>query len=295
MSEANVKSAEAIILQRQAKLRDIEIDLARTEIKSPVEGVVVKRDIELGQTVAASLSAPTLFTIAQDLREIDIYANIDEADVGRLKEGQKVSFTVNAYPNRTFDGRVRMVRLAAQTVQNVVTYTAVISVRNQDQALLPGMTANLQIITDEREDVLRIPNAALRFRPAVTMAATEAGDGARDGQSPRRRPRLPDEQAGNGEGRGTARDGQGPRRPRGERAVSMQDEGTRARIYRVGPDGNPQPLPVRLGVTDGAYTEILRDDLQEGAAIIIGAPRGDAADEANGAPANRRPRPPRMF
>ncbi|MBD2746462.1 efflux RND transporter periplasmic adaptor subunit [Microvirga sp. BT688] len=292
LAEANVKSAEAIILQRQAKLRDIEIDLGRTEIKSPVEGVVIKRDIELGQTVAASLSAPTLFTIAQDLSEIDIYANIDEADVGRLKEGQKVSFTVNAFPNRTFDGRVRMVRLAAQTVQNVVTYTAVISVRNQDQALLPGMTANLQIITDEREDVLRIPNAALRFRPAVAMATAEAGDGTPDAQ-PRGRPRQPDEQAGDGSGTATA--GQAPRRrPRGEQARSMQDEGTRARIYRVGPDGNPQPLPVRLGVTDGAYTEILRGDLQEGAAIIIGAPRADAADETNGAP-NRRPRPPRMF
>ncbi|MEE1657020.1 efflux RND transporter periplasmic adaptor subunit [Microvirga sp. CF3062] len=295
LSEANVKSSEAIILQRQAKLRDIEIDLARTEIKSPVDGVVVKREVELGQTVAASLSSPTLFTVAQDLSEIDIYANIDEADVGRLKEGQKVSFTVNAYPNRTFNGRVRMVRLAAQTVQNVVTYTAVISVRNQDQALLPGMTANLQIITDEREEVLRIPNAALRFRPAITTAATEARDGTPDGQPPRRRPRLPDEQAGNGEGRGTAPDGQGPRRrPRGEQAGSIQDEGTRARIYRVGPDGNPQPLPVRLGVTDGAYTEILRGDLQEGAAIIVGAARTDAADNANGG-VNRRPRPPRMF
>lgn len=295
LAEANVKSAEAIILQRQAKLRDIEIDLGRTEIKSPVDGVVVKREVELGQTVAASLSSPTLFTVAQDLSEIDIYANIDEADVGRLKEGQKVSFTVNAYPNRTFDGRVRMVRLAAQTVQNVVTYTAVISVRNQDQALLPGMTANLQIITDEREDVLRIPNAALRFRPAVTMAATEARDGTPDEQTRGRRPRSQDAQAGNGEGRGAAPDGQGPRRrPRGEQAGSLEDEGTRGRIYRVGPDGNPQPLPVRLGVTDGAYTEILRGDLQEGAAVIVGAPRADAANDTNGA-TNRRPRPPRMF
>jgi HlyD family secretion protein len=295
LSEANVKSAEAIILQRQAKLRDIEIDLARTEIKSPVDGVVVKREVELGQTVAASLSSPTLFTIAQDLSEIDIYANIDEADVGRLKEGQKVSFTVNAYPNRTFDGRVRMVRLAAQTVQNVVTYTAVISVRNQDQALLPGMTANLQIITDEREDVLRIPNAALRFRLTITTAATDARDGSPDGQTPRR-PRPQDEQAGSGEGRSTAPDGQGPRRrPRGDQAQSMQDEGTRGRIYRLGQDGSPQAVPVRLGVTDGAYTEIMRSDLQEGAAIIIGGPRAGSADEANGTGANRRPRPPRMF
>ena len=117
--------------------RDIEIDLARTDIRSPVEGVVVKRDIELGQTVAASLSAPTLFTIAQDLREIDIYANIDEADVGRLKDGQRVGFTVNAYPNRSFEGSVRMVRLCAQTVQNVVTYTAVIGVEKPGSGAPP--------------------------------------------------------------------------------------------------------------------------------------------------------------
>ncbi|CAA9312885.1 MAG: Macrolide-specific efflux protein MacA, partial [uncultured Microvirga sp.] len=117
-AQAQAQSATAAILQREAKLKDVEIDLERTEIRSPVDGVVVKRDIELGQTVAASFSSPTLFTIAQDLREIDIYANVDEADVGRLKAGQTVSFTVNAYPNRTFDGTVRMVRLGGQTVQN---------------------------------------------------------------------------------------------------------------------------------------------------------------------------------
>ncbi len=164
LAEAQVKAGDAVVLQRQAKLRDIEIDLERTEIRSPVDGVVVKRDIELGQTVAASLNAPTLFQVAQDLRRIDIYANVDEADVGRLKAGQPVSFTVNAYPSRNFDGAVKMVRLSAQTLQNVVTYTAVIEVENLDGALLPGMTANLAVVTDERRDVLRVPNAALRFR-----------------------------------------------------------------------------------------------------------------------------------
>jgi HlyD family secretion protein len=190
LAEAQLKAAEAVILQRQAKLRDIEIDLERTDIRSPVDGVVVQRQIDLGQTVAASLNAPTLFTIAQDLREIDIYANIDEADVGRLKAAQPVSFTVNAYPNRTFTGTVRLVRLGAQTVQNVVTYTAVIGVENRDMALLPGMTANLQILTDERRNALRVPNAALRFRPAgaspalpaAQPAATPAGDGPRQGR-----------------------------------------------------------------------------------------------------------------
>jgi HlyD family secretion protein len=174
LAEAQVKSAEAVILQRQAKLREAEVDLSRSDVKSPVDGVVVQRQIDLGQTVAASLSAPTLFTIAQDLREIEVWANVDEADVGRLKPGQPVSFTVNAYPARTFEGTVRMVRLGAQTVQNVVTYTGVVAVRNDDMALLPGMTANLQVTTDERRDALRVPNAALRFRPPGAVAAIAA-------------------------------------------------------------------------------------------------------------------------
>ena len=263
LAEAGVKSADAVILQREAKLRDIEIDLARTDIRSPVDGVVVKRDIELGQTVAASLAAPTLFTIAQDLRDIDIYANIDEADVGRIKPDQAANFTVNAYPNRNFSGKVRLVRLSAQTVQNVVTYTAVIGVKNHDLALLPGMTANLQIITDERTNVLRLPNAALRFRPSVW------------------RP-------GSTEGR--VQDSAENKRPNNE------GEGTEAQIYRLGPDGQPQPLRVRLGITDGSFTELLSGDLQEGAAIIAGnAPRSGSSSEPDAARAGSRPRAPRLF
>jgi HlyD family secretion protein len=184
LAEAQLRAAEAVVLQREAKLREIEIDLERTEIRAPVDGVVVKRDIELGQTVAASLNAPTLFQVAQDLRQIDIYANVDEADVGRIKPGQPVSFTVNAYPSRAFEGAVKLVRLGAQTVQNVVTYTAVIEVRNVDGALLPGMTANLSIVTDERRDVLRVPNAALRFRaPGAAPVATPAPIGAAQAQA----------------------------------------------------------------------------------------------------------------
>lgn len=266
LAEAGVKSAEAMILQREAKLKDIEIDLARTEIRSPVEGVVVKRDIELGQTVAASLAAPTLFTVAQDLREIDIYANIDEADVGRLKPGQSVTFTVNAYPTRTFGGSVRLVRLGAQTVQNVVTYTAVIGVKNTDMALLPGMTANLQIVTDERDDTLRIPNAALRFRPAgVTVAARPSPPEDRQGQ-PRRRSAM----------------------------RSAADLGTEGRVYRL-VNGNPELVPVRLGVTDGSFTELLKGDLKEGDAIIVGGGARGTSQEADQPRSSPRPRPPRMF
>lgn len=182
LAEANVLSAEAETQQREAKLRDAEIDVTRTDIRSPVEGVVIQKQIELGQTVAASLQTPTLFTVAQDLRAVEIWANIDEADVGQLKPGQKTTFTVNAYPNRVFHGTVKMVRLGSQTVQNVVTYTGVVSVDNSDFALFPGMTANLQVTTTERASVLRVPNAALRFRPATKVSAETAA------QAPARSP-----------------------------------------------------------------------------------------------------------
>jgi HlyD family secretion protein len=194
LAEGQVQSGEALISQREAKLKDILIDLERTDIRSPVDGVVVLRQVDLGQTVAASLSTPTLFQIAQDLRVIDIYANIDEADVGRLKTGQPVTFTVNAYPNRSFEGRVEMVRLGAQTIQNVVTYTGVIRVENSDMALLPGMTANLQVVTEDRQNVLRVPNAALRFRPC----RRDGGDASRSvpRSQPRRSRRRPRQRCG---------------------------------------------------------------------------------------------------
>lgn len=168
LSEADIQSATAMVASRVASLRTAEIDLSRADIRSPVTGVVVQRQVELGQTVASSLAAPTLFTIAEDLRRITIYANVDESDVGRITPGLPVTFTVNAFPGRNFAGRVKQVRLGSQTIQNVVIYTAVIDVENADMALLPGMTASLRIVTQERRDVLRIPNAALRWRPAGT-------------------------------------------------------------------------------------------------------------------------------
>lgn len=170
VAEAQTGTIEAQIAQREAMVRQIEVDLANTEIRSPVKGTVVQRSVELGQTVAASLQAPTLFLVAQDLRSMEIYANVDEADVGRVRTGQAVTFTVNAYPGRDFRGEVKLVRLGSQTVQNVVIYTAVISFQNPRMELLPGMTATLRIITDRREGVVRVPNAALRWRPAGTPA-----------------------------------------------------------------------------------------------------------------------------
>jgi HlyD family secretion protein len=175
VAQANLAAVTAQIAQRQAAVRQIEVDLRNTDIRSPVSGVVVQRNVELGQTVAASFTAPELFRIADDLRHMEISANIDETDVGRIKPGQRATFTVNAFPGRTFEGRVKQVRLGSQTVNNVVIYTTIISIENPRRELLPGMTANLRIETDRREDVVRIPNAALRWRPPATVDAPVAG------------------------------------------------------------------------------------------------------------------------
>jgi HlyD family secretion protein len=174
VAQAQLASVSAQIQQREAIVRQIEVDLRNTEIRSPVSGVVIQRNIELGQTVAASLQAPTLFLIADDLRRMEISANVDEADVGRVREGQRVAFGVNAYPGRTFEGRVKQVRLGSQTVQNVVIYTAIISVENPRLELRPGMTANLRVETERRDDVVRVPNAALRWRPPSAAGETAA-------------------------------------------------------------------------------------------------------------------------
>ena len=172
VAEANVTAVTAQIAQREAAVRQIEVDLRNTEIRSPVSGVVVQRNVELGATVAASLQAPVLFLIADGLRHMEIAANIDESDIGRVKAGQRVTFSVNAYPGRNFEGTVKQVRLGSQTVQNVVIYTTIVSVENPRGELLPGMTASLRVETDRRDNVVRVPNAALRWRPPSLAAET---------------------------------------------------------------------------------------------------------------------------
>ena len=169
VAKAHLAAVTAQIAQREATVRQIEVDLRNTDIRSPVFGVVVQRNVELGQTVAASLQAPTLFLIADDLRRMEIAANIDETDVGRIKPGQRVTFTVTAFPGRTFEGTVKQVRLGSQTVQNVVIYTTIVSIENPRLELLPGMTATLRIETDRRDAVVRVPNAALRWRPPAIV------------------------------------------------------------------------------------------------------------------------------
>ncbi|MGO4404050.1 efflux RND transporter periplasmic adaptor subunit [Bosea sp. RAF48] len=345
LAEGQVQSGTALIGSREAKLKDILIDLERTDIRSPVDGVVVQRQVDLGQTVAASLSTPTLFQIAQDLRTIDIYANIDEADVGRLRPRQPVSFTVNAYPNRTFQGRVEMVRLGAQTIQNVVTYTGVVRVENRDMALLPGMTANLQVVTEDRSEALRVPNAALRFRPAGAALAPSAPSGAgpaSDGSASERGPRaaaalrerietelqptaeqkqaiaeILKERRGSREAmaglspeerRAAIRTARNelvakigavldPERRAKFEAIMQEGraappQGVPGRIYVLDDAGQPKPVPVMLGPTDGAFTELLGGEVKDGMQIVTGGgPRATAAPE----PPASRPRGPRLF
>lgn len=179
VTEAQIKSVQANVTQRESALAQARIDLERTKIRSPVNGIVIKRAIERGQTVAASLQAPELFVIAQNLSDMEVGASIDESDIGRVRAGQKATFTVDAFAGQTFEGEVRQVRNAAQTVANVVTYTAVVGFSNTSGRLLPGMTANVRVITDTRENVLKVPNAALRMRIAgVEASAAPAPAGA---------------------------------------------------------------------------------------------------------------------
>jgi len=183
VGESQVRNVEALVKQRESQLAQAKVDLDRTTIRAPVDGIVIKKTVEPGQTVAASLQAPELFVIAQDLRRMQVDTSIDESEVGRVREGQSATYTVDSFPGRTFQGTVGQVRKAALVVQNVVTYTAVISTSNPNLELFPGMTANVRIVVDTRENVLKVPNAALRFRPAGAADAREAGGPAEGGKA----------------------------------------------------------------------------------------------------------------
>lgn len=193
VAQAQIESAKATVAQRRAQLTQAEIDLDRTEIRSPIQGTVISRTVDPGQTVAASLQAPELFKIAQDLRRIRIEAQVNEADIGSVAEGNSVVFTVDAYPDRKFAGRVSQVRLSATELQNIVTYAVIIEAANEDRRLFPGMTANVEVETDMRDGILRVPNDALRYRPrgeSVTAGAPRADGGNSPGRSSRTVDRL---------------------------------------------------------------------------------------------------------
>ena len=251
VAKAQLASAEAQVKQNTAALRQAQVDLDHTYIRAPVDGTVVSRNVDVGQTVAATLQAPTLFLIAQDLTKMQVDTNVDEADIGRVHVGQQATFTVDAYAGETFQGKVVQIRQAPINIQNVITYNVVITVPNPDLKLFPGMTANVKIHVDRRDGILKIPNAALRFRPPDLKEQPMPGsDGA-----PRAATGPPT--------------GEGPPGIRGNReTVGPQT------IWVLGDNGKPRPMTVKLGVTDGGFSEVTEGDLREGQKVVVGVASG---------------------
>jgi HlyD family secretion protein len=308
---AQVKASQAAVSQAAAALNQAQVDTAHTVIASPIDGVVIARNVDVGQTVAASLQAPVLFVIAQDLRQLQVNASIDEADVGRVKEGQEVDFRVDAFPDQTFPGRVQQVRLQPTTVQNVVTYNAIISVENPGQRLMPGMTATVSIVVRRADGVLRMPASALRFRPEGFDASRRqrAGQGSQaEGTAAAAGPGAQTERtgargAGAGTGRGRAGGGGGWRGARaggdatGTAAGAGEGQGRPTTVFVLNEKAEPQPARVRLGISDGQYVEV-REGIDEGTRVITGteteatraaSPRPGASPGANNPFSPQRP------
>jgi HlyD family secretion protein len=262
-SQAQVQQAQAQVQQAEAALRLAEVNLAHTTITSPIDGIVVSRDVNVGQTVAASLSAPTLFTIAKDLTQMQVIANIDQADIGLVEQAKSVKFSVDAFPGKDFDGTIQQMRLNPQNVQNVVTYNVVIDVSNPEQKLKPGMTANLTITIDERNNVLKVPNSALRFTPTDATGQKISGGGGNSGG----------QRNANGT-TGSASAPQGDAQQSGERQFAPASApvlaGQTRRIWVLGQDGKLQSRPIKVGLTDGAATEVVEGNLQEGELVVTG-------------------------
>jgi HlyD family secretion protein len=268
-SGAQVNVNEAQVAQTEAALKTSEISLHYTKIVSPVDGVVVSRNVDVGQTVAASFQTPTLFTIAQDLTKMQVDTNVDEADIGKVALGQDVEFSVDAYPDRTFRGTVSQVRIAPITVQNVVTYDVVVKVDNDELKLKPGMTANVSIIVASKSAVLKIPNAALRFRPSEKdLGKSGADQTAKEGSKPGGAPGKEGGKPGGAPGKGAGRPG-GPPQVEGGGQSDGRPAGQRSYAVWIADQGKPKRVPVATGITDGAFTEVTSGDLREGQEVIV--------------------------
>jgi HlyD family secretion protein len=308
-AEAALKSAEAQVTQARASLNQAEVNLQHTIIRSPIDGTVISRSVDVGQTVAASMSAPTLYVIAQDLTHMQVSASIDESDIGRIQPGQAVSFRVDAYPQQTFRGTVKQVRLDAKTDQNVVSYTTMIDVPNEDLRLKPGMTANVTVQIAANEDVLRVPNSALRFAPTPELFAALGQEvpqqlaGAGGARGVAGSAGTAGQTAGGAEGQTAGRERFAQLTPeeraqfaarftpeqraqfaqmtleqraefRGRRGAAGDPASAAAgsgfgRVWALR-DGKLQLLRVRTGVTDGAMTAIVGGELKEGDRVVTG-------------------------
>lgn len=293
-SLADLHQAQAVVRTREASLNKAKVDLERTTIYAPIDGVVISRNVDVGQTVAASFTAPTLFIIANDLAKMQIEAAVSEADVGGIDVGQQVDFSVDAFPGRTFHGEVKQVRYMPVTNQNVVTYTTIVEVSNPDLKLRPGMTATASVITAQRNQALKIPNAALRFRPPETVAAaTATNTQPAAGSAPRNGGDRMASGGGGGGGRGERGGGDGWRErmqnmsPEERAAMRQRFAGANAarrpppgeasvvRTVYVMQDANDgkkpvlKPVKVKIGISDGKDTEVL-EGLNEGDVVVLG-------------------------
>lgn len=293
-AKADRDQSAAQVKLKEASLERAKVDLARCNIYAPVSGIVISRSVDVGQTVAASLNTPTLFVIANDLAKMQIDANVSEADIGGVEAGQDVNFTVDAFPTRTFRGKVTQVRNAATTVQNVVTYDAVIGVSNSDLKLKPGMTANVSIVVAHRENVITVPNAALRFRPPETTASKKPGPGGNSisnapGGAIQSSPPVAQGQGQSGSPEGAPAEGGGRRRRQGggsggtggegswsgRRAAARGEQSSNRTVYLAVPSvpGQPQPEPkpvqIKIGISDGISTEVV-EGLKEGDNVVTG-------------------------
>jgi HlyD family secretion protein len=237
VARANAGNAAAMVKQREAALSQARVDLERTAIRSPVSGIVIKRSVDKGQTVAASLQAPELFIIAEDLTDMRVDTAIDESEIGKIKIGQRATFTVDAFPGKTFEGEVRKVRKSAQVVSNVVTYLVDVSAPNPELQLLPGMTANVRIVTETFDDVLKVPNAAIRFRPP---------------QSSDDKPAKSKRSEGDKSGRGNAR-----------------PDPSSSTIYVLN-NGELKAIPVKTGASDGKMVQVTGEGISEGTDVVTG-------------------------
>lgn len=284
-SQAELDSAEAVygiaraqVEQSRAALSQSETNLRYTRILSPIDGVVVDRQYDVGQTVAASFQAPTLFTIAQDLKRMQVQADVDQADIGRIATGQPVRFTVDAYPEQEFRGKVSQIRLNATVNQNVVTYPVIIEVPNDEEQLRPTMTANVVIEVSKVADVIRIPNASLRFRPETAKGSGPESPGTAGGRSVERRALEAGAAPRGMAGASRAFDMASARGPR--------DRGTQT-VYRM-KGTELEPIEIRTGITDGRFTQVVEGELEPGDILVVGAATARAAEQSG--PGTRRGR-----
>ncbi len=290
--------AVAAVKVAQASLQQALANLTYTKILSPIDGIVVDREYNVGQTVAASFQAPTIFTIAQDLAKMQVLTNMDEADIGGIKVGQSANFTVDAFPDQTFRGSVSQIRLSPQTVQNVVTYPVVIDVANVDLKLKPGMTADVQVPVDVRHDVLRVPNAALRFKPdpadlvpgAVTTVTGGGGTGKPGDQAAQgTQAALGTESGAGGAASGAAgaagATGHGGRGAGGASRSGRTGGGSRqAIVYVQVENGKLKPVQVRTSITDGSFTAVTSKDLKVDDEVVVGLATAKAGTSSTSRP-----------